>query len=420
MWHTCPQRSPAYAGGAPKIGCHSLNALGAFSSHGYRPSLLGQHSPSVEPFAPHRFAILLHLRTSRDFVSRRSAYTPYPYASSTRRVRGVTLTRLPDFGRSRPSIRCAIHGARGVAQYGLPLFSVGRAIRISYARSTRRVRGVTLTRLPDFGRSRPSIRCAIHGARGVSQYGLPLFFVGRAIRISYARSTRRVRGVTLTRLPDFGRSRPSIRCAIHGARGVSQYGLPLFFVGRAVRISYARSTRRVRGVTLTRLPDFGRSRPSIRCAIHGARGVSQYGLPLFFVGRAIRISYARSTRRVRGVTPTRLPDFGRSRPSIRCAIHGARGVAQYGLPLFSVGRAVRISYARSTRRVRGVTLTRLPDFGRSRPSIRCAIHGARGVSQYGLPLFSVGRAVRISYARSTRRVRGVTLTRLPDFGRSRP
>src|ERR1700722_16848152 len=174
MWHTCPQRSPAYAGGAPKIGCHSLNALGAFSSHGYRPSLLGQHSPSVEPFAPHRFAILLHLRTSRDFVSRRSAYTPYPYASSTRRVRGVTLTRLPDFGRSRPSIRCAIHGARGVAQYGLPLFSVGRAIRISYARSTRRVRGVTLTRLPDFGRSRPSIRCAIHGARGVAQYGLPL------------------------------------------------------------------------------------------------------------------------------------------------------------------------------------------------------------------------------------------------------
>jgi hypothetical protein len=39
---------------------------------------LGQHSPSVEPFAPHRFAILLHLRTSRDFVSRRSAYTPNP------------------------------------------------------------------------------------------------------------------------------------------------------------------------------------------------------------------------------------------------------------------------------------------------------------------------------------------------------
>jgi hypothetical protein len=30
------------------------------------------------PFTPHRFANLLRLRTSRDFVSRRLAYTPHP------------------------------------------------------------------------------------------------------------------------------------------------------------------------------------------------------------------------------------------------------------------------------------------------------------------------------------------------------
>jgi hypothetical protein len=128
-----------------------------------------------------------------------------PALARHRRVRGVTLTRLPDFVRcdflsqSTRHLVLKIESLRILRRDSQNILQSDRAFNSKSIQASSSGRAV-----------RPR-RSAIHAPLRSGQNIHALAFADMLLTQALAWH-RRVRGVTLTRLPDLGRGRPSIRC----------------------------------------------------------------------------------------------------------------------------------------------------------------------------------------------------------------